>query len=141
MYIPETLRIAVRELDKDCCAYCHSLEFLTVTAFEIDHIVPLSAGGQTILDNLCLACPVCNRHKSIQQTAVDPQTTRKVPLFHPRQQTWAAHFTWNEDRTQLIGLSPTGRATIQALKMNRPRLANLRRLWVKLGYILGDDAN
>jgi hypothetical protein len=141
LHIPETLRFAVRELDEHCCAYCLSPEFLTVTTFEIDDIVPLSAGGQTVIDNLCLACPVCNRHKHVRQTAVDPQTSLKVPLFHPRQQTWAEHFAWNEDRTELNGLTPTGRDTIDVLEMNRPRMANLRRLWVKLGYILGDDVH
>lgn len=42
-------------------AYCRTPEALTVTTFEFEHIIPLSAGGQTVFDNLCLACP-CNKY-------------------------------------------------------------------------------
>lgn len=82
----------------------------------------------------------CDRYKHARQTAVDPQTNEEVPLFHPRQQIWSEHFAWNEDRTRLVGLTPTGRATVIVLAMNRPRITNLRRLWVKLGYLL-DTSN
>ncbi|MCI0552101.1 MAG: HNH endonuclease, partial [Anaerolineae bacterium] len=37
-------------------------------------------------------------------------------------------FTWNEDCTLMIGLSPTGRATIEALELNRKGIVNLRRV-------------
>lgn len=33
-------------------------------AHEIDHVVPESAGGPTVADNLVLACRRCNRRKS-----------------------------------------------------------------------------
>lgn len=39
---------------------------------------------------------------------------------------WAAHFIWSVDYTELIGLTPTGRATIALLELNRPRIRNLR---------------
>jgi hypothetical protein len=47
-----------------------------------------------------------------------------VPLFHPNQQEWAEHFAWNDDATEIMGLTPIGRATIAALKMNRPQIVN-----------------
>ena len=82
--ISKSLRATVREWDNYHYAYCHSPESLAVTPFEIDHIVPRRAGGRTELDNLCLACPECNRHKYTRQTAVDPQTNQEASLFHPR---------------------------------------------------------
>jgi hypothetical protein len=53
-----------------------------------------------------------------------------VPLFHPRQQKWTDHFGWTADGAALEGKSPTGRATVVALQLNRPGLKNLRRLMV-----------
>jgi hypothetical protein len=46
---------------------------------------------------------------------------------------WEEHFTWSEDGTELVALTPAGRATIAALKMNRPQLIRVRRMWVKVG--------
>ena len=52
-----------------------------------------------------------------------------VPLFNPRQQSWAEHFAWSEDGTQVIG-----RATVAALKMNNPVSIRARKLWVSVGW-------
>ena len=131
-----TLRARVRELDQGACAYCRSPEELSVTAFEIDHIVPLSAGGANELDNLCLACTACNRLKGSRQEFIDSTTGAIAPLFHSRRQNWSDHFSWNQDRTEIVGLTPIGRVTIHALQMNRPPLVRLRRLWRRLGYQL-----
>jgi hypothetical protein len=138
--ISAQLRAQVRSRDKNRCAYCRTLDELTVTTFEVDHIVPLSACGNTVLDNLCLACPACNRHKGARQSAPDPDTDQIVPLYHPRQQKWSTHFAWSTDMTKIVGLTPTGRATVAALRMNRPQIVRLRRLWVKMGHPLGQEA-
>jgi len=39
--IPAALRAQVHEIDNGLCAYYHTPEALTVTTFEIDHIVPV----------------------------------------------------------------------------------------------------
>jgi hypothetical protein len=54
-------------------------------------------------------------------------------LFHPREQRWEAHFAWNHDFTLILGVTPTGRATIAALQLNRPGLVNLRRVLYMVG--------
>jgi len=54
-------------------------------------------------------------------------------LFHPREQSWDEHFAWNEDFTLILGLTPTGRATIEALHLNRSGLVNLRRVLYAIG--------
>lgn len=132
VYISVELQRQLRAHFANACAYCHTAEALTVVTFEFEHIIPLVAGGQTTFENLCLACPTCNRHKAHRQTAPDPATQQIVVLFRPHQQLWSAHFTWSEDTTEIIGLTPSGRATIVLLKMNRPQLIRLRHMWRKM---------
>ncbi len=133
VYIPVDLQRKVRRQFRDCCAYCRTAESLTATTFEFEHITPLSVGGKTVLENLCLACPSCNRFKGDRQTAIDPETQAVVALFHPQRQGWSDHFAWNDDSTELLGLTAIGRATVEKLKMNRGDMVRVRRLWVKLG--------
>jgi hypothetical protein len=60
-------------------------------------------------------------------------THQLVDLFHPRTQRWQAHFTWDERFELIIGLTATGRATVEALQLNRSELVNLRRLLYATG--------
>jgi HNH endonuclease len=131
-YISVELQRKIREKFADCCAYCRTAEFLTITTFEFEHIIPLSAGGETTFNNLCLSCPSCNRYKASRQTALDEDTQQEVSLFNPQQQLWIEHFAWNEDATEIIPLTPVARVTIDALKMNRSQLIRVRKMWVKL---------
>ncbi len=133
VYIAVELKREIRNYFADCCAYCRTAEALTVTNFEFEHIIPLFAGGETVFENLCLACPSCNRYKATRQTAIDPNTQDEVKLFNPQQQLWADNFAWSEDATEIIGLTSIGRATISALKMNRLQLTRVRKMWVKMG--------
>jgi hypothetical protein len=131
-YIAIELQRQIRNQFVNCCAYCHTAEALTPTTFEFDHIEPRSAGGETTLVNLCLSCPSCNRYKSQRQQASDPDTKEIVSLFNPQFQEWIDHFVWNEDFTEIIALTSIGRATITTLKMNRPQMIRVRRMWVKV---------
>lgn len=133
VYVPSALQQRIRGQFGDCCAYCRTAELLTATTFEFEHIVPLSAGGQTVMNNLCLACPTCNRCKAARQTSQDPQTNKIVPLFHPQQQSWDDHFAWSPDSTIILANTSIGRATCTAMKMNRPQIIRVRKMWVKLG--------
>jgi 5-methylcytosine-specific restriction endonuclease McrA len=60
VHIPADLRRQIRAHFAKCCAYCHTAEALTVVTFEVEHIIPLAAGGETAPQNLCLACPTWN---------------------------------------------------------------------------------
>lgn len=132
-YIPVELRRQVAESAKGYCAYCRSAEHLMGITFEVDHIIPEASGGRTVLENLCLSCPVCNRAKAKRLLATDPVTQELVPLFHPLQEEWHDHFQWIENSNQLLGLTPSGRATINALRMNRDAIIQLRHYWGILG--------
>jgi len=133
VYIPVALRRRLRAQFAHRCAYCQTAESLTVAIFEIEYIIPRGSGGETVLENLCLAYSTCNRYKAHRQTALAPLLGQIVPLFHPQQQRWEEHFAWSAEATAILGLTPTGQATIAALRMNRPQLLRLRRMWVKMG--------
>jgi len=94
--------------------------------FTIDHVVPLAQEGRDDPDNLALACFHCNRKKSDRLTASDPETSRKVDLFNPRCDNWGEHFAWSADGLQIVGVTATGRATVEALALNRERVINIR---------------
>jgi hypothetical protein len=132
VYISVALQSQIRAHFHNCCAYCQTAEALTAMTFEFEHIVPKSQGGATAFENLCFACPFCNRHKSDRQQLRDPESGQLVTLFHPHQQRWLEHFRWSDDQTELIGLTPMGRAMISTLQMNRPALVRSRRMWVSL---------
>jgi hypothetical protein len=136
--IPQALPQAVLGAGQGWCAYCLSPEQMMGVAFEVDHIIPRSAGGRTQLDNLCLSCPTCNRHKARRPSARDPLSSRAVMLFHPKQDVWLHHFAWSADGAYIIGLTPTGRATVEALRFNRLALVQLRRYWRTTGVQFGE---
>lgn len=94
----------------------------------MEHIVPASKGGAATVDNLALSCGGCNGHKHSKTEAKDPATERVVALYDPRRDRWTDHFNWDDEFYYLIGLSPTGRATAAALKLNREFVINLRRV-------------
>lgn len=80
------------------------------------------------MDNLALACQGCNNRKYTSVEAIDPVSGQMVPLYHPRQDQWEEHFGWNEDFSLIVGLTATGRATIEKLQINREGVVNLRRV-------------
>jgi hypothetical protein len=94
---------------------------------------PLSKGGLTLLYNLAFSCQCCNNHKYIAIQAIDPATGNMAALYNPRIDIWAEHFEWRDYFTEIIGISPSGRATVNRLQLNREGLINLRRLLVDVG--------
>lgn len=118
----------VEERAQGCCEYCASLASYAPQSFTVEHITPRSKGGETILENLALSCPGCNSHKYNKTQGYDPESGQPAPLYHPRQQNWREHFAWSFDYSIITGLTPTGRATIETLHLNRERVINLRRL-------------
>jgi HNH endonuclease len=110
------------------CEYCLSPADYASDVFAVEHILPRSKGGLTQVSNLALSCQGCNNFKYTATEASDPGSGDLAPLYHPRKHLWQEHFAWNEDFTQILGVTPTGRATIARLKLNRPHVVNLRRL-------------
>ncbi len=116
------------------CGYCQSQERVTGVRLTIDHILPESLGGITMLDNLCLACWECNLRKGSRVSGFDEQTQREPRLFNPVTDEWDSHFTWAADGIEIHGLTAIGRATIDTLQLNRSALTRSRRLWYAAGW-------
>ncbi len=131
--IPASLKRATANRARGCCEYCRCQLAFAMQSFSVEHIIPRHAGGETSLENLALACEGCNSHKHAKVEAIDPVSGRFVPLFHPRLQEWRVHFSWSIDCTRIIGLTPSGRATVEALHLNREGVVNLRRVLYAMG--------
>ena len=124
MIISASLRRQVIERAGNCCEYCGLAQTSQEAAFHVDHVLPVIAGGNTTLENLALACVSCSLRKGPRLLVRDPQTGGHVALFHPRLDSWRAHFRWEGMR--VVGITPTGRATVVALSMNRPLALAIR---------------
>jgi hypothetical protein len=133
-YISAALRQKITLNAHNRCGYCQTQALVTGQPLQIDHITPESAGGSSDEANLWLACVPCNQRKGTSTHALDPISLQNVPLFNPAQQIWDEHFEWVENSTKMQGLTPTGRATIEALKLNRPLLVTSRKRWVMAGW-------
>lgn len=103
------LRTLVVERARDRCEYCLSPARYATQRFSVEHVLPRTRGGQTVLENLALACQGCNNHKYNHTETVDPVSGLIVPLYNPRRDYWAA------------------------LLLNRAGVANLRRLLLLVG--------
>jgi hypothetical protein len=115
------------------CEYCLALLAYSPQPFEAEHITPVSKNGSDDVENLACACGGCNGSKYNKTHAPDPFDGKIVPLFHPRQMPWNEHFIWSPDFLNIIGITAIGRATIEALELNRIGLINFRRALSKLG--------
>jgi hypothetical protein len=133
-YIPKALRERVAAQAGHRCGYCLTSSLFVGAPFEIDHILPESLGGLTEEDNLWLACPLCNGHKSNRIASLDPLTGEEMRLFDPRRQVWSEHFAWADAGDRIVGITPAGRATVVALQLNRSALVQARRAWVAVGW-------
>lgn len=132
-HVPAAVRRVVRERAGDLCEYCRSPASFATQSFTVEHIRPRAGGGQTTLENLAWACFGCNAHKHAAMKATDSQTGTLVPLYHPRRAAWSEHFQWVEGDTRVAGKTPTGRATVDALRLNRIGLVNLRQVLAAAG--------
>ncbi len=115
----------------DRCEYCRLRQAFDPVPFQVDHIIAQQHRGQTIEANLALACFSCNRRKGPNIASLDGTTGAIVPLFNPRADVWESHFEWQGPT--LVGLSPTGRATIHVLGINRDFRIALRRSLIREG--------
>jgi len=130
-YISTFLRRLVIRRASGHCEYCRLSQAGQEATFHIDHIVPVAAGGETVAENLALACVSCSLRKGARQTAIDPISGNEASLFNPRLDVWAEHFRW--EAVHLIGQTATGRATIDALDMNRALILAIRAEEASLG--------
>ena len=116
-----------------CCEYCKFPMAYSHDDFHIEHIIPIYFKGSSDLINLAWSCDGCNSNKWRYVEGFDVETNMYAPLFNPRQDVWKNHFQWNEDFTMIVGLTATGRATVDLLKMNRLGLVNIHKVLFAYG--------
>jgi 5-methylcytosine-specific restriction endonuclease McrA len=73
-YISAALRRLVLQRAGGYCEYCGLSQEGQEATFHIDHVTPRAAHGETVAENLALACVSCSLRKSARQTAIDPQS-------------------------------------------------------------------
>lgn len=131
-YVPASLRRQVIERAGDRCEYCRFPQWVSLLAFEMEHIISEKHGGVTSLDNLALACPYCNRAKGTDLGSIDPETTQLTPFFNPRTQRWAEHFVLNGGT--IAPLTAAGRVTVLIFQFNHPDRRQERERLIAIGH-------
>ncbi len=131
--IPRATRRAVRERANHRCEYCQHPDTFACGPFACEHVLPRVEGAGDNIDELAWSYAACNGHKYKKTKQRDPISGRLIALFNPRHQRWARHFQWSDDSLLVIGRTATGRATVEALQLNRAELINLRFALSRIG--------
>lgn len=125
------LRRLVVERARHQCEYCLLPEAASLHRHEPDHIIPRQHGGETVADNLALACFRCNKNKGPNVGSFDPLTGQLTPFFHPRVMLWGEHFVLEEGVIQ--PLSAEARVTVKIFRFNDETRVLERQRLVTLG--------
>src|SRR5713101_6270849 len=112
---PEAFRQLVEARAGGLCEYCRLLQAATGVTFHVEHHVPRSRGGQTLMSNLALSCPGCNLAKA-EATSGEDNNGNTQPLFNPRDYEpwllgWHLHFSLDRDSGMILPLTPIGEAS------------------------------
>lgn len=130
-----SLREAVRRRAGYRYEYCRLPEAVHDEQFSVDHIVARKHAGATDSENLAMCCLRCNLHKGADLSAIDPDSGAIVRVFDPRREEWGDHFSMSG--ATIVGMTPTGRATVRLLQMNAAERILLRRRLLEYGIRLG----
>jgi hypothetical protein len=139
MVKPEAYRPLVTARAGGACEYCRLLELATGVTFHIEHILPRSLSGETVMGNLALSCPGCNLAKA-GRTAGTDRNGQIRPLFNPRDYDpwllgWHLHFVLESESGIIVPRTPTAEATVFTLQVNDPQRVFARRLQAQVGLI------
>lgn len=82
--VSEDLRVLVRLRAERLCEYCLLHEDDSLFTHQVDHIISLKHSGRTELENLALACIVCNRQKGSDVGTICRQAFSRAFSIHER---------------------------------------------------------
>ena len=57
--LTDEMKQVIRARDGEVCVYCGE----AAGPFHFDHIIPVSRGGRTVIENLAISCKTCNLEK------------------------------------------------------------------------------
>jgi len=129
--VTDELRAAVAQRASGRWEYCLIDERDTGFPQQVDHIVSRKHGGLSTLENLALACVICNRYKGSDLASLDSQTGELSRLFNPRQNRWEYHFRLRDAIIEPV--SAIGRVTVRLLRLNAAERTAERQLLRELG--------
>jgi hypothetical protein len=135
--VKPSLEREVRRRAGGACEYCRFPESAHAYPFHIEHVISRQNHGTTTLDNLALACNMCNLHKGPNVAGIDRTTGKLFRLFNPRADAWPEHF--QRRGAELRGLTPMGRVTVHMLGMNEPARLATRRAAIAAGLLPQGD--
>jgi len=115
------------------CEYCRASQPVSGVRYHLEHIIPESLGGTDDLDNVALACPMCNCYKSDHVLGIDDQGSDGGQLFHPRTDRWEEHFEFDSETLKVRGKTKKGQGTVNRLRMNDALQIDARKHWIGLG--------
>jgi hypothetical protein len=130
---PGLREFVARRAGNRCEYCCIPQSHIPFHSFHVEHVIARQHGGADEPANLSLACDRCNAYKGTNLSSVDPETGRVVELFHPRRDAWHDHFMLRGP--EIVGLTPTGRATVRLLRMNDDRRLALRAELITYGEL------
>jgi hypothetical protein len=130
-YISEALRQTVAERAGHRCEYCLVQESDVLLSHQPDHIIARQHGGESTPENLAFACVHCNRNKGANIASIDPVSGELIPLFNPRLQVWAEHFSL--EGAYIQPLTSVGRVTVRILKLNYSDRVRVRQTLIEIG--------
>lgn len=110
--VSPALRLLVERRAGHRCEYCQTPARFVPETLSAEHNIPRRHFDCESAGNLTSASQGFNNHKDIRIEAEDSVTGLKVPFSHPRRERWAALFAWGQDGTEMLGLTPTGRAAV-----------------------------
>ncbi len=131
-YVSAELRRLVEQRAEWLCEYCLIDDETSFFGCQVDHIISEKHGGPTHLDNLALACALCNRAKGSDIGSIYWESNEYVRLFHPRNDSWRDHFQLVANRIE--GLTPVGKVTARLLGWNLTKRIEERENLITRGF-------
>ena len=134
-YISDNLRSEVELRANGLCEYCRIAIEDTYFGGEIDHIISLKHRGQTVSENLALACQPCNRNKGSDLGSIPETSSELVRFFNPRTDNWLDHFRVNSEAV-IEPLTKIGEVTAFIFGFNEPERIIERKGLIEIGNYL-----
>jgi len=135
-YVSENLRAEIELRANGFCEYCRIAIEDTYFGGEVDHIISLKHRGQTVSENLALACQPCNRNKGSDLGSISETSNQLVRFFNPRIDVWHEHFRVNSN-AEIEPLTEIGEVTVFIFGFNEPERVIERKGLIEIGnYII-----